>query len=196
MPDDDQPQQSFVEYIGLETLTAIVSTVVLSLGFMVFNDYVSPAPNLSGRWLFTVTYEDTNSKHYQDLQVSYETLLIQHNLSLQGTGEKISAISPTIPFEHYVDEERINLKITGSIERKYFSRDELTIHYEEAGKLRNSSTLHKLTHFNEDSMCGCFSSTIADTNGIVKWQRVNDRERLQSGLPVEKMEACKDIRCI
>jgi len=196
MSDKEQSQQRFMSQIGLDTLAAAVSTVVLSIGFMVFNDYISPPPNLNGRWLFTVTYEDTDTEHYQDLQVTYETLLIQHNMSLHGTGEKISAVSPTIPFEHYSEQDRINLKITGSIDRKYFSRDELTIHYEEDGKSRHSSTLHRLTHFDENSMCGCFSSTIADTNGTVVWERVTHRDRLVSAQPVERTEACKITNCI
>ena len=50
------------------------------------------------------------------------------------------------------------------------------IHYRESGRWRESSTLHRLVYFGEQTMCGCFQSTVADTLGPIWWQRVGDRD--------------------
>ena len=59
----------------------------------------------------------------------------------------MSAASPTIPFEEYEAQKRINIDLEGTIRRNYFSPDELVIHYKEEGATRASSTLHELLRF-------------------------------------------------
>ena len=45
--------------LGGQVVGAFVTTVSLSLGYMIFNDHVAPPPDLSGDWKFTVVYEET-----------------------------------------------------------------------------------------------------------------------------------------
>lgn len=186
--------KEFIDYLGMETAAAICTTIVLAVGFMIFNDYISPPPNLGGRWMFTTQVKDTSYNPYKDMQVTYQALLIQDGLQLRGTGEKLSAMRPTFDLEQYVGIARTNITVEGSIKRNYFSRDELVIHYEEDGGKRTSSTLHQLEHFNPNVMCGCFLSTIADTTGAVWWQKVTDREQLAGAEPLSMPPTCK-ISC-
>ena len=65
--------------IGREIFGAAVTTVTLSIGFMVFNDYIAPPPDLAGRWKFTVVYEDTAYQPFQGLKVTYQALLSKHS---------------------------------------------------------------------------------------------------------------------
>ena len=76
--------------IGGQVVGAIVTTVTLSFGFMIFNDYVSPPPDLTGRWKFTVNYKDTSRVGFQDLKVTYQVLLIQHrtHACIHGTTKR------------------------------------------------------------------------------------------------------------
>jgi hypothetical protein len=180
--------RKLVGFLGKEVATAMVTTVALSIGFLMFNDYIAPPPNLAGRWKFTVTYQDTSSRKFKDMQVTYQALLIQEGLQLKGTGEKMSAASPTIAFEEYEAQKRINIDLEGTIRRNYFSPDELVIHYKEEGATRASSTLHELEHFDPREMCGCFISTIANTTGPVWWTRVEGRDGLSE--PVEMPRSC------
>lgn len=60
--------------IGNQAVRALVTTVVLSIGFMVFNDFVAPIPDLTGRWKFTVVCEETANKRFQGLTVTYQVV--------------------------------------------------------------------------------------------------------------------------
>lgn len=160
---------------------------------MLFNDYVAPAPDLAGRWKFTIVYEDTSFSEFKALHVTYQALLIQEGLDLSGTGEKISDRGPNIDPIDYISSRRSNIQLNGTVSRNYFSPDRLVIHYEEAGRRRTSSTLHRLSYFNEHTMCGCFQSTIADTTGSVWWERVTDRDSLYE--PVVRPTLCNDVDC-
>ena len=198
MSDENAPQgrlPSLLEafrFLGKQTVTAFVTTVTLSLAFMIFNDYIAPPPDLAGRWMFTVTYQDTSLKRYEGMQVTYQALLIQEDLSLRGTGEKVSE-GGAVPFKRHPAKSRVNIELEGTINRHYFSPDELVIRYNEEGG-RKSSTLHQLKHFDPNVMCGCFITTIADTDGTVWWRRVAKREDLATAQPVEKPSECK-ISC-
>ena len=154
-----------------QIIGSVVTTLVLSAGFMFFNDYIAPPPDLSGRWKFTVTYDNTDLPRYEGLQVTYQVLLIQDGLELSGSGEKLSDRGAGQPLRDYKGEDRGHIQIVGGIKRNYFSRDAVVLHYREEGQSRESSTLHQLVEYGRESMSGRFSTTIANTSGPVLWQR-------------------------
>ena len=179
--------------LGGQVVGAAVTTVSLSVGFMLFNDYIAPAPDLAGRWKFTVVYEDTALSRFEGLKVTYQALLVQEGLDLSGTGEKLSDRGPDIEPVDYDSSRRSNIDVMGNITRNYFSPDTLVIHYREAGRRRESSTLHRLEYFDAETMCGCFQSTIADTHGSVWWENVDGRDGLYE--PVDRPGVCRDVTC-
>ena len=179
--------------LGGQVVGAVVTTAALSAGYMVFNDYIAPAPDLAGRWKFTVVYEETALERFQGLTVTYQALLVQEGLDLSGTGEKLSDRGTGVEPVDYDSSRRANIDVMGNITRNYFSPDALVIHYREAGRRRESSTLHELEYFDAETMCGCFQSTIADTVGSVWWERVVDRDGLYE--PVGRPGVCGDVDC-
>lgn len=179
--------------ISNQIVAAAVTTATLSVGFMIFNDYVAPPPNLAGRWKFTVVYEDTALSRFEGLEVTYQALLIQEGLELSGTGEKLSDRGPLIEPVDYDSDRRSNIRLVGHVTRNYFSPDALVIHYDEQGRVRQSSTLHQLVYFDASTMCGCFQSTIADTLGSVWWERMDDRNDFYE--PVRAPTVCRDVKC-
>ena len=179
--------------LGGQVVGAAVTTMALSVGYMVFNDYVAPAPDLGGRWKFTVVYEDTALPRFEGLKVTYQALLVQEGLDLSGTGEKLSDRGAGAEPVDYDSSRRTNIEVMGNITRNYFSPDALVIHYREAGRRRESSTLHELEYFDAETMCGCFQSTIADTAGPVWWARVDDRDEMYE--PVDRPGVCRDVDC-
>ena len=187
----DSKLKELFNFLGMETAAAICTTLVLGTGFMIFNDYISPPPDLGGRWMFTSQVKDTGYNPYKDMRVTYQALIVQDGLQLHGTGEKISDIQPGGEFQQYIGKARTNINIEGSIKKNYFSRDELVIHFEEEGSKRTSSTLHQLEHFDPNMMCGCFISTIADSTGKVWWQRVTGREQLDEAEPLQQPSICE-----
>ena len=160
-----------------QVVGAFVTTIALSLGFMFFNDFIAPPPDLSGNWKFTVTYENTSREGFKDLGVTYQVLLIQEGLTLSGSGEKVSEGGPTQDRLDYSNATlRPQIDIVGSVIRNYFSLDVLVLHYREKNEAsRSSSTVHRLVLCGREAMAGDFSSTIADTSGPVWWQH-RDRE--------------------
>lgn len=179
--------------LGGHVARAFVTTVALSVGFMIFNDYVAPPPDFSGNWKFTVVYKDTSLDKFRDLQVTYRVLLIQEGMSLSGHGEKLSDRSPTQDAVDYTGDRRTHIRIGGSVTRNFFSSDALLIHYSEKGRRRDSATIHRLAQCGAAALCGCFQSTIADTTGPVWWQRLGGRDRMYE--PVAQPDDCPGGNC-
>ena len=115
--------------IGSRVLTALITTATLSLGFMMFNDYIAPPPELAGRWTFTVVDEETAFSAFKDLSVTYQTLLIQEGLQLSGSGEKLPDRGPQIDPVDYTNDRRVNIDMVGNISRSYFKPDRVVVHY-------------------------------------------------------------------
>ena len=182
-----------VSSIGSQVVGAVVTTFTLSFGFMIFNDYVAPPPDLTGRWKFTVTYKDTSYAPYKNLKVTYQVLLIQDGLKLSGTGEKLSDRGPKQNAKDYDGAERTNIDVVGSVTRNYFLPETAVLHYSEMGLRRETSTVNRLVQCGPETMCGCFQTTIADTSGPVWWQRGPRRDNIYE--PVEQLESCGHTEC-
>lgn len=185
--------RKWVASLGKQTAGAVVTTITLSLGFLVFNDFVAPPPSLAGRWKFTVTYEDTSMKRFQGMQVTYQVLLVQEGLVLKGSGEKVSATPPNQDTEEYDGPLRIPIEISGMVRRNYFSPSQVAVHYKEEGVRRPTSTIHNLRYQNSRTLCGCFITTIANTSGTVWWERVESRQGIYD--PVSYQEHCAGVHC-
>ena len=184
-----------ISSIWNQVVQAIVTTVVLGIGFTIFNDFVAPIPDLTGRWKFTVVYEETADSKFQGLNVTYEMIWIQDGFKLSGHGEKLSDRGPTQNSVDYVGDQRIDIELTGRITRRYFSQDVLVLQYKEFGLKRESSTVQRLTLCSKDALSGCFLTTIANTSGPVWWQRIASRDDMYK--PVEPPKDCGDaIDCV
>lgn len=177
-----------ISSIGDQAVRALMTTVALSVGYMVFNDFIAPVPDMTGSWKFTVVYVNTSNSRFQDLQVTYGVLMTQDGFNLSGHGEKLSDRGPGQVDVNYSGERRTNIEITGRITRRYFSRDVLVLRYKEVGERRESSTIQRVVLCSHDAMGGCFLTTIADTSGPVRWQRLVSREDRYE--PVTQLEAC------
>jgi len=179
--------------LGGQIVGALVTTVSLSLGYMIFNDYIAPPPDLSGNWKFTVAYEETALAEFKGLQVTYQVLLVQEGLKLTGHGEKLSDRGPTQAAVDYAGDRRTNIRVQGTVARNFFSPDTLLLHYSEAGRRRESATIHRLAQCGREALCGCFRSTIADTSGSVWWRRRGGLERMYE--PVDRPDDCRGANC-
>ena len=80
---------------------------------MVFNDFIAPVPDLTGRWKFTIYYENTANTKFQGLAVTYQVLMIQDGFNLSGHGEKISERGPTQKALDYVGAQRTSIEVIG-----------------------------------------------------------------------------------
>jgi hypothetical protein len=184
---------SALKFVGTQSAQSIVGTVSLAFGFMLFNDYVAPPPDLSGRWKFTVNYDDTELTRFKNMQVTYQALLVQEDLTLSGLGEKMSAVGPTVARENYLPKDRVNVEFSGYVKNNFFSPDEFVLQYKEGGAVRDSATLHNVVLNSDGSGCGCFQSTIAGTRGLVQWRRLIATDVASD--PIEKSAICPSRPC-
>ena len=178
-------------FVIKQAVGAIVTAVALWIGYLIFNDFLAPVPDLSGRWKFTITYTNTENTSFQDLEVTYQALLTQNELTLSGTGEKLSDRGPgRIPINYYGD-KRTNIDLTGSFTRRFFTQDLLMLSYKEDGKQRQSSTILRLVIHDDDILCGCFVTTVADTFGPVVWQRISSQRKIYES--IDLLKSCEDV---
>ena len=157
---------------------------------MVFNDFIAPVPDLTGRWKFTVFYENTANTRFQGLAVTYQVLLMQDDFSLSGHGEKISERGTKQEAINYVGAERTSIEVTGRITRRFFLGDVVAFRYKEAGLRRETSTIQRLVLCSRSALSGCFLTTIADTSGPVRWQAIFSQDDKYE--PVEQSSLCDE----
>ncbi|MER0203691.1 MAG: hypothetical protein DU480_07480 [Nitrosomonas sp.] len=161
----------FVSDVAINALGSILGGITFSLIFFVWSDYIFKQPDLNGHWFFTITYEKTSHSNFQDLQVTYEVILIQDGLRLTGSGEKVSEIQKDGTNIEYEGDNRTPIDIEGTINYNYLSHNNLNLHYKESGSLRESASFHRLTIFDTLRMKGTWESTIANSSGMVAWSR-------------------------
>lgn len=182
-----------LKFVATQSAQSIVATLSLAVGFMLFNDYVAPPPDLSGRWKFTINYDETELLRFKNMQATYQALVVQEDLRLSGLGEGMSAVSPTITRENYKPKDRVNINISGYIKNNFFAPDEFVVQYKEVGAVRETATLHEVVMISDSSGCGCFQSTIAGTRGLVHWQKISNGISLSD--PVNANQSCPIKTC-
>ena len=163
------------------TTQTIVGTVLIGSFFMVASDYIFPAPDIHGRWMFTTMPTSANSSKHSIMQLSYTLRIFQEGNKFKGIGEKIKAeipknkhgISPLI--EHYNGRSRVKIEIEGYIQNNYFAQDKIKVIYTEGGGdvngPRGTVSIQNLTIKTGDQLTGFFDSTISDTVGKVVWKK-------------------------
>ncbi len=163
------------------TTQTIVGTVLIGSFFMVASDYIFPAPNIHGRWVFTTKPTKAQSPKHSIMQLTYTIRIFQEGNKFKGVGEKIKAEIPNNDFgitplvEHYNGRSRVKIEIEGYIENNYFAQDKIKVIYTEGGASgkgpRASVSIQNLTFNTSDDLAGHFDSTISDTVGNVVWKK-------------------------
>lgn len=153
----------------IQLIANIASGITLALIFFLLSDYIFGIPRLSGCWLVEITNEKTKYNPFKNMVLTYKVLIWLEGKNIYGSGEKVKEkIGDNI--KEYSGEGRNLIKIHGSVLKKYLSHDKIVIHIEEEGTVRKSSTIY-LLHKEKNSLIGKFYSTIADSEGHVRWSR-------------------------
>lgn len=75
--------------------------------------------------------------------------------------------------------ETSRLIIQGHVSKRYFTKDQIVIHFEEEALLRKSTTI-KILSVSGEEMTGTVSSTIANSRGTVRWVKGSDDNEFSS----------------
>ncbi len=161
---------TLITNIASSIASTVIGGLLLAFIFFLLKERWLKTPTLVGNWIFEIFTDESDYKPYRNMILRYYVLLWQEGNTIKGTGEKI--YEKTDSNERcYVGKDRSQVKITGYLTKKYFSKDAIIIHYEEIGEIRNSSTMHKLAYNNQDKLNGSFVSTIANQTGKATWTR-------------------------
>jgi len=148
---------------------SLISGLLLALFFFFLKEKVFRMPKIDGHWEFETKTLVSSYNPFLEMRLTYSVLLWKEGSKVFGTAEKIYEISEA-KVGSFIGKDRVNATINGNIQKNIFSKDTLTLHIDESGKGRNSSTIHILIVESSETMRGRFISTIANQTGIVGWK--------------------------
>ena len=152
------------------TLSTVLGGVVLAILFFWSREKWFPLPNISGCWYLEMRTVDTAYNPYKGMVLRYVAMLWREGTTIKGTAEKVYEHSST--GEHpYIGKHRTRSSIEGHIEKRYLSKDQISLHIVEDGHGRESTHFHALQFDKSGRMTGTFSAMVADSGGEVVWQR-------------------------
>lgn len=149
----------------------VIGGGLLTLIFFLLREKVYKSIDLDGSWTYEQETTVSDYNPYKYMTVRYLALVARVDHKIYGTAEKDSEKERYKEWKGYNGKHRTQIKITGHIEKHYFSKDRICIHITEYGEKRESSTLHILQEEKHNELSGRFVSTIANQQGNVKWTR-------------------------
>ncbi|MCE1241837.1 hypothetical protein [Oryzomicrobium sp.] len=163
-----------VEVFVLNFLYSLLATLIgggiLALLLFWLKENVFPLPNIAGRWYFQVRTVNTTYNPYKGMVLGYVAILLRVGNRIEGTVEKVYENSSTGE-RYYEEKNRTRAVIKGFVEKRYFSKDFVSLHVVENGFGRESTHFYELVARSDEEMAGSFTSMVANQDGEVKWQR-------------------------
>ncbi|XCN75142.1 MAG: hypothetical protein Q3M24_10530 [Candidatus Electrothrix aestuarii] len=161
------------ELIIKTTLQTIIGTVMMGAFFMFFSDYVFKPLDLNGRWTLRIAPEEARSEKLGCVDIAYTVLVVQKGLEITAEGEKVEdtksergACKDIDIYERKIDPGKgKKIKITGFVNKNYFSDDILTISYLEGEQER--VTMGVLSANDKDHISGWYESNISRAKGRI-----------------------------
>jgi hypothetical protein len=146
------------------------SGVLVVFIIFLFKEYINVV-DLSGEWEVETQNNSLTYRPIVGMKLFYTIHLIQDNLKLFGSGEKIAEEMNSQRVD-YVRSDRVVVKISGMILKNHIVSSKINLSIIENGLLRESRTLYKLKMESNDLLVGDFASTAADSFGTIIMRRV------------------------
>jgi hypothetical protein len=154
-----------------DVIATVVGGMILTFLFFLLREKLFGYKDLDGSWVYDQTTHTSEYNPYKGMKVRFLVLMARDGSRVYGSAEKIYEITSDGTEREYIGKNRIRAELSGHIEKRYFSRDRISIHIVENGERRESSTFHILECKNKNLLEGRFSSTIANQIGVVTWSR-------------------------
>lgn len=151
-------------------VSSVISALLIALAFFAWNDFVHRADDLTGAWEIECEIKETSYSKYEGMKTYFDVLINQQGTKIVGTGEKVAEIFEERKYE-YEREKRVQVELTGKLENRFISGDEVQIHWMEHGRKRKTSTVFSLRVISQSDLRGNFFSTAADAHGRAVWRR-------------------------
>lgn len=163
-----------IEQFWLNFLYSLLATFVgggvLALFLFWLKENVFHLPRIAGRWYFQMHTVNTAYNPYKGMILGYIAMLSCEGNRIEGTVEKIYENSSTGE-RNYEEKNRTRGRITGFVEKNYFSKDRISLHVIEDGHGRESTHFYELVVKSDKDMVGSFTSMVASQDGEVRWRR-------------------------
>lgn len=156
-----------------DILATVIGGGILTLIFFVLREKVFKSLDLNGSWVYDQITTNSDFNPYNGMTVRFLALLAYDGITIYGSAEKIYDKTSDGTEREYTGKNRTLVKITGHIEKRYLSKDKFFIHITEFGQNRTSTSFHMLKKTDQNKLSGRFSSTIANQQGLVTWQRTS-----------------------
>ena len=144
--------------------------VLLAILFFLSREKWFSLPKITGKWHVEIQTHNTAYKPYEGMVLRFIAMIWREGSTIKGTAEKVYENS-SAGERPYVGKDRTRSKIEGYIDKRYFSKDRVSLHIIEVGEKRESTIFHDLVVQKNDRMSGIFHSTAADSEGEVRWRR-------------------------
>lgn len=161
---------NFNSFLSDVTAT-ILGGAFLTFLFFLLREKVFSFMDLNGSWVYEQKTITSDFNPYKDMVLRYLVLLARDGNRIYGSAEKVYERTSDGNEKEYVGEHRSRAEITGHIEKRYFSKDVISIHIVENGEFRISSTYQALECLTINQLQGRFASTISNQVGTVTWSR-------------------------
>ena len=152
------------------TLSTIFGGLILAFLFFLAREKIYPLPSVTGRWYVELRFRSTSIERFEGMILRYDAMLWREGNSIKGTAEQVYADAKTGVRKH-VGTQRTRSVVEGHADRNIFSTNRVALHIVEDGPEREFTHFHSLIVRGKDRMTGNFSSTAADAEGNVTWQR-------------------------
>lgn len=156
-----------------DILSSLIGGLLFALIIFWINEYFFKVKNVSGEWTTLIKIKQTNNTPFINLGIEYKIHLLQLGDQISGRGEKIRDINPDgTNFHVYPNIKKVNIEITGYIERNYLKKSKLYLLIKENGTRRTTSASYNLTLNDKNRLSGFFESTAAESRGETFWTRI------------------------
>lgn len=153
----------------INSISTVAGGLILAIALFIIREKIYPLPAIAGRWYFEMHTNQSSYNKYEGMSLKYEAILCPKGNVVQGTAEKFYEVSSTGKRE-YTGKDRTRSTISGYIEKNYFSKDRLFLHFVEKGS-RESTYCHDLVCTSKKIMKGSFVSMVAKQSGAVIWRK-------------------------
>jgi len=130
-------------------------------------------PDVSGVWTMEVVLNKSDYKPYLGMRLTYIMMLTQRSGDLEGIAEKVHEISKKNPAPgiFYQKHGRMHSDVKGGVKGNIFQRKDFQLLLREQGEKRRFISTVNLRIEHADLLKGSYSSTAANSSGLVTLTR-------------------------
>ena len=127
-----------MDFIKNNIIKEIIVGLSVTVLIYLWNRFFFKVPNLNGEWTVKIKVRESTYKPHIGLTGDFKIHVIQDNLAVRGTGEKIKNSNHNAPDTIYERTKRPLVQFEGYYERNYLGKSKLYLNIVENGRQRQT----------------------------------------------------------